>query len=194
MYNRLENYRSDNKAFTGKVKGIDGLIDYNWRNFKELEPPSTHRSGGQLDQIDADFECGNLCRAYTRLDEKSDYYLLLENDINTYGYNQWFMFRVRNRGTGVRRFAIANLSKRTSFYAQGMLVSIHSRERLRREGVGWQKGGQRVTFTASNFPREHHEGEFYYCLAFEYDFEWDGDEVYFALSQPYPYTRMVKTI
>ena len=36
IYNRLEYYRSDCASFTGKVKGIDGLIDYNWRNFKEL--------------------------------------------------------------------------------------------------------------------------------------------------------------
>ena len=36
IYNRLEHYRNDCVSFTGKVKGIDGLIDYNWRNFKEL--------------------------------------------------------------------------------------------------------------------------------------------------------------
>jgi len=34
LYNKLESYRSDNKTFLGRLKGIDSLIDYNWKNFK----------------------------------------------------------------------------------------------------------------------------------------------------------------
>lgn len=36
VYNKLESYRSDNKTFLGRLKGIDSLIDYNWKNFKEF--------------------------------------------------------------------------------------------------------------------------------------------------------------
>jgi hypothetical protein len=36
IYNKLESYRGDNKTFLGRLKGIDSLIDYNWKNFKEL--------------------------------------------------------------------------------------------------------------------------------------------------------------
>lgn len=34
VYNKLETYRNDNKTFLGRLKGIDSLIDYNWKNFK----------------------------------------------------------------------------------------------------------------------------------------------------------------
>ena len=34
IYNKLENYRYDSNSFIGRLKGIDSLIDYNWKNFK----------------------------------------------------------------------------------------------------------------------------------------------------------------
>ena len=51
------------------MKGIDGLIDYNWRNFKELEPYNSDKVES-CDSIDADFECGNLCKAFVKHEEK----------------------------------------------------------------------------------------------------------------------------
>lgn len=78
------------------------------------------------DRIDSDFESGNLCRAYYRPEEPHEYYLLIENDLNTYGYNNWFFFRFTNAQSGPRRFTIVNLIKKTNFFAQGMLISIFS--------------------------------------------------------------------
>ena len=34
MYNKLEHYHKDSKSFQGRLKGIDILIDYNWKSFK----------------------------------------------------------------------------------------------------------------------------------------------------------------
>jgi len=78
------------------------------------------------EKIDSDFECGNICRVYSTTEEESEYYLLVENDLNTYGYNNWFFYRFRNVGKGVRRFVIVNLIKKTSFFNQGMMISIFS--------------------------------------------------------------------
>jgi hypothetical protein len=39
-----------------------------------------------------------------------------------------------------------------------------------------------------------HLTERYYYLSFQYEFEEDNDEVYFALNQPYTYSRLAKYI
>jgi hypothetical protein len=59
----------------GRLKGIDSLVDYNWKNFREL-PAAVVPSGGAADRIDADFESGNICRAYEGAEER-EYYLLV---------------------------------------------------------------------------------------------------------------------
>lgn len=88
-------------------------------------------SAPHSDKIDADFESGNLCRAYINTEEEKEFYLLIENDLNTYGYNNWFFFRLSNREKGVRRFTIVNFIKKTSFFNQGMMVSIFSLKKNR---------------------------------------------------------------
>lgn len=63
LYNKLEGAKTDNCTFLGRLKGIDSLVDYNWKNFRELPPPQTPQPP-PTDKIDADFESGNVCRAY----------------------------------------------------------------------------------------------------------------------------------
>lgn len=99
--------------------------------------------------------------------------MLIENDLNTYGYNNWFFFRVRNQQKGVRKFCIVNLIKKTNFFNQGMLVSIFSVKKHQDCGVGWFKGGENVTFGPVNLIRQHHDNESYYTLYFEYDFTYE---------------------
>lgn len=81
------------------------------------------------DYVDSNFENGNLCRAYINNEDHLEYYLLLENDINTYGYNNWFFFRCKNQNKGIRRFTIVNFIKKTSFFGQGMHISIFSKSK-----------------------------------------------------------------
>ncbi len=45
------------------------------------------------------FEGGNLFMAYQQ--SVINYDLLLQNDVNTDGYNQWFYFRVSNTSKGL---------------------------------------------------------------------------------------------
>jgi len=75
-----------------------------------------------------------------------------------------------------------------------MLVSIFSIKKHNFEGVKWFKGGDNVTFGSSEFNRDHHKEQHYYCLSFEYNFEYEFDEVYFAAWQPYTYSRLANLI
>ncbi len=51
-----------------------------------------------------------------------------------------------------------------------------------------------MTFGSTNFVRHNHASDYYSSLAFEFDFEYENDEVYFAMSQPYTYSRLVHFI
>lgn len=55
--------------------------------------------------------------------------MLLEQDTNTHGYTNWFFYRVKNIGIGIRKFYILNLVKQTGFYKQGMKISIFSMQK-----------------------------------------------------------------
>jgi hypothetical protein len=62
------------------------------------------------------------------------------------------------------------------------------------DGCGWFKGGDKLTFGMINLARYHHVNERYNFLSFEYDCQFEDDEVYFALNQPYTYSRLVNFI
>lgn len=54
------------------------------------------------------FESGNLLAASKK--EENQYQLILQNDTNTNGYNQWFYFRVSNTKKSTKvKFNIINL-------------------------------------------------------------------------------------
>jgi len=95
---------------------------------------------------------------------------MIENDVNTYGYTNWFFYRFRNKDKGTKRFSIVNMIKKSLFYTQGMLISIFSRKKYQNMSLGWFKGGNKITYSNINFIRDHHYNEHYYCLSFEYDF------------------------
>jgi hypothetical protein len=51
-----------------------------------------------------------------------EYHLMMENDINTLGYNQWFAFSVNNvtEEEKVVELKIVNFVKSSSLYKKGM--------------------------------------------------------------------------
>lgn len=61
--------------------------------------------------FNSNFESGNLFRVYHK--DINEYDLILQNDINTKGNNQWFFFSVKNvpKNTNVK-FNIVNLAKK----------------------------------------------------------------------------------
>ncbi len=73
------------------------------------------------------FESGNL--SMTSKVSDSEYNLLLQNDINTNGYSQWFFFKVTNtQKDKTVKFNILNLYKHNSLYKAGMKIIIYSKK------------------------------------------------------------------
>lgn len=61
-------------------------------------------------EFDSRFECGNLHYAFRSTSHPNSYSLFLQNDTNSYGYNQWFCFSLKNAKPGINyRFTIMNL-------------------------------------------------------------------------------------
>ena len=59
----------------------------------------------------------------------SEYNLLLQNDINTNGYSQWFFFKVSNTLKSHKvKFKILNQYKINNLYKMGMKIIIYSKK------------------------------------------------------------------
>lgn len=89
----------------------------NLPNIKSKGQIHKHTSGSVL--FDSHFEGGNLLYVYRTPLERQEpfpiesYDLILQNDTNTKGHNQWFYFKVKNLRKNVKvRFNIVNLIKK----------------------------------------------------------------------------------
>ena len=81
---------------------------------KGLFPPSKNRI-----EFNSSFESGNPFRVYQK--EYNEYDLILQNDVNTRGNNQWFFFSVKNVPKNMTiKFNILNLGKKNSLFDMGM--------------------------------------------------------------------------
>jgi cytosolic carboxypeptidase protein 2/3 len=135
------------------------------------------------------FESGNLCLAGKVSDE--EYNLLLQNDINTKGYTQWFFFRTTNTFANTKiKFNIINFLKSDSLFNQGMRILVYSAELNTKEGVGWHRDGMDVKYFANGIKRSEASAKSLYTLSFTYEYKFTGDTVYFAYSFPYTYTDL----
>lgn len=59
--------------------------------------------------------------------------------------------------------------------------------RFQESNIGWKREGDQITYQINNYRKEVKKNpkqtlNFYYTLSFEYTFEYDNDEVYFAHS------------
>lgn len=95
-------------------------------NLQGVEP--FYHKKNQFDRtlvFESRFESGNLAAALKVSDD--DYYLALQNDVNTSGNTQWFFFRVSNtQRAQTVRFSMLNLCKPDSLYNEGMKVLVYS--------------------------------------------------------------------
>jgi len=135
------------------------------------------------------FESGNL--ALAKSDTPTTYTLLLDFDVNTSGYTQWFYFGVQGGQQDLCvTFRIANMSKSSSLFGSeaGMRPVVWSE----RSGRGWQRGCSDVCY----YPNEHRRSSTStraaacHTLEFTYKFEFDNDTVFFAYHYPYTYTHL----
>lgn len=125
--------------------------------------------------------------------------MFLRPDTNTTGYFQWFYFRVRNRLKDTRiRLNIVNMTKRNSLYLQGMPVQVLSLKKSKHTGHTWSFGGENLRYGISKVTQRPTEEQprrrIYYQLSWDYTFEYDDDEVFFAYSLPYSFSMVTNLV
>ena len=73
-------------------------------------------------EFDSKFESGNLACAIKK--RPHEYDLILQNDTNTFGYIQWFFFRVRAPNEQLVTLNLLNHTKWNSLFNYGMKVLV----------------------------------------------------------------------
>lgn len=80
--------------------------------------------------FDSHFESGNLLFVFNNNDEQNaidTYDLILQNDINTRGHNQWFFFKITNTKKNQKiKLNIVNLAKKESLFSYGLKPLVFS--------------------------------------------------------------------
>ena len=116
------------------------------------------------------FESGNLAAAVKVTD--SEYYLALQNDVNTCGNTQWYFFRVSNtQASKSVRFSMLNLCKPDSLYNEGMKVLVYSEKYAQEKKIGWHRAGTKMSYYANGIRKEGTKGfRSLYTFTFTYEF------------------------
>ncbi|CAD8093316.1 unnamed protein product [Paramecium sonneborni] len=92
--------------------------------------------------FNSDFESANLYAAYQI--KENEFNLILQDDINTVGYSQWFYFEVNNLQGQLLTFHIINLTKEYKSLKQGLSVMI-------KDGPYWQPLQTNIKFKTSQY-------------------------------------------
>lgn len=107
-----------------KIKNISNMLKLDMvKHF--LEPfsaiPTKLRYGKSV-IFESGFEGGNLHSVFR--DRTGTFFLFLENDMNTHGYNQWFNFYLeRLPNCTHHRFIIVNITKQMIYHPDMKLLS-----------------------------------------------------------------------
>ena len=129
-------------------------------------------------------------------EEIEKYELFLHNDTNTSGYTQWFFFRVSNTKKGKTvNLNIMNFLRKSTKYSYGIKIWCYSRKNSDINKIGWHHTNENVNYY-KNFLYKINKGkkEYYYTLSFNYTFQFDNDEVFFANCIPFTYTDLTRDL
>ena len=140
----LREYRSEEKDLSPQIKAA---INFKQRQFKRHYESVYHLLGPSDKTLlfESKFECGNLFLAQKVSD--AEYNLLMQNDVNTSGYTQWFYFKVENTCKGATvKFNLLNYTKPDSLFNFGMKVAVYSEKRAQESHCGWSKEGQNIFY------------------------------------------------
>ena len=114
----------------------------------------------------------------------------MQNDVNSFGNNQWFYFSVERMVCGAEyTFNVVNFTKNDSLFNYGMGPAIYSTQEHRKTGVEWFRGGKDVCYKKGSIPRENSR-RFYYKLTFKITNKYHNDTIYLAHSFPYTYQKL----
>jgi len=81
--------------------------------------------------------------------------LVLENDINTKGYGNWFYFSMQVKEVRKIKVNVMNMQKAFSFLGHGMRVAVFSVKSHEREGTGWRLGGYDYGYQRNELLKVH---------------------------------------
>ncbi|RVE68132.1 hypothetical protein OJAV_G00088690 [Oryzias javanicus] len=127
---------------------------------------------------------------------KYEYDLVLNADINSNHYHQWFYFEVSGMRVGVTyRFNIINCEKSNSQFNYGMQVLMYSVQEAISGRPCWVRTGTDICYYKNYFARSSiaaggQKGKSYYTLTFSTSFSHKDDVCYFAYHYPYTFSSL----
>ncbi|KAG7481117.1 hypothetical protein MATL_G00063400 [Megalops atlanticus] len=151
-------------------------------------------SDGEALKFNSQFESGNLRKAVQV--RKFEYDLILNSDINSNHYHQWFYFEVSGMRTGTPyRFNIINCEKSNSQFNYGMQALMYSVQEAISGRPRWVRTGADICYYKNHFSRSSiaaggQKGKSYYTLTFTVTFHHKDDVCYFAYHYPYTYSTL----
>ncbi|XP_038625762.1 cytosolic carboxypeptidase 1 isoform X2 [Tachyglossus aculeatus] len=149
---------------------------------------------GDVLKFNSKFESGNL-RKVIQI-RKNEYDLILNSDINSNHYHQWFYFEVSGMRTGVGyRFNIINCEKSNSQFNYGMQPLMYSVQEALKSRPWWSRVGVDICYYKNHFSRSSiaaggQKGKSYYTITFTVNFPHKDDVCYFAYHYPYTYSTL----
>ncbi|KAF7659266.1 hypothetical protein LDENG_00001000 [Lucifuga dentata] len=162
----------------------------------DLDVPSCPviEDDGESLKFNSQFESGNLRKAVQV--RKYEYDLVLNSDINSNHYHQWFYFEVSRMHVGTTyRFNIINSEKSNSQFNYGMQVLMYSVQEAISGRPRWVRTGTDICYYKNHFARSTiaaggQKGKSYYTLTFSSSFAHKDDVCYFAYHYPYTYSTL----
>ena len=70
-----------------------------------------------------------------------DYFLVLQHDINSKGFGNWFYFKITSKQPKTLRLHILNAQKNFSFFNSGMRPVVFSMRKNQAKGLQWHHDG-----------------------------------------------------
>lgn len=162
----------------------------------DLDNPSCPviEDDGESLKFNSQFESGNLRKAIQV--RKYEYDLVLNSDINSNHYHQWFYFEVSGMRVGTAyRFNIINSEKSNSQFNYGMQVLMYSVQEAISGRPHWVRTGTDICYYKNHFARSSiaaggQKGKSYYTMTFSTTFSHKDDVCYFAYHYPYTYSTL----
>ncbi|KFP42830.1 Cytosolic carboxypeptidase 1, partial [Chlamydotis macqueenii] len=145
-------------------------------------------------KFNSKFESGNL-RKVIQI-RKNEYDLILNSDINSNHYHQWFYFEVSGMKTSIGyRFNIINCEKSNSQFNYGMQPLMYSVQEALNSRPYWTRVGTDICYYKNHFSRSSiaaggQKGKSYYTITFTVTFQHKDDVCYFAYHYPYTYSTL----
>ncbi|XP_057578043.1 cytosolic carboxypeptidase 1 isoform X2 [Hippopotamus amphibius kiboko] len=149
---------------------------------------------GDILKFNSKFESGNL-RKVIQI-RKNEYDLILNSDINSNHYHQWFYFEVSGMRPSVAyRFNIINCEKSNSQFNYGMQPLMYSVQEALNARPWWIRVGTDICYYKNHFARSSiaaggQKGKSYYTITFTVSFPHKDDVCYFAYHYPYTYSTL----